>query len=128
MIIDPVFFPSTTCHSPTQYGDQLTPYNHDTPRSLPLEWGCCKKLHTVRLRFVRLGWKLPIVTNTLAYYGTELKRPLGFMIKTLRSVCWLTFFANKLEHLSFSSPSSLVECLQARLVPTRVKYLSGSPL
>ncbi len=39
MIIDPVFFPYTTCHSPTQHGDQLTPYNHDTPRSLPLEWG-----------------------------------------------------------------------------------------
>jgi hypothetical protein len=35
---------------------------------------------------------------------------------------------NKLEHLSLSSPYSLVQYLQARLEPTRVKYLSGTPI
>ncbi len=40
----------------------------------------------------------------------------------------ITTFHNKLERLSLASLSSLVECLQVRPNPTRVKHLSGAPL
>ncbi len=89
------------------------------------------------------------VTNTLAYYGVELITTVKFYTIQatmdfhvgiigywlLTGACTIKLFTvvvldfrNKLECLSLASLSSLVQCLQVKREPSRVKHLSGAQL